>query len=383
MKTYRVVSADSHVQFRADQYAHRVPEKYRDRLPKPIKLPNGGDGTQDAEGNVTYGGTGHFAGHGPEDFDPTIAHFDVEAGHGPADRRLQEQDVDSIDAEILFSFTPRHKDREMALAVVRAYNDHLAEEFCSYAPDRLLGIGVLADRGVDEDIAEMERCKKLGLRGVNLSTYPTGQGHPTPEDDRFWAAAIDLDMPITIHTSMTRRLGVRGEYMVKYPIEPEGYDRPPIDIVDRMSRYGTRHCGCLELTQMIMTGVFDRFPKLKIYWAENQIGWIPIFMEQMDMIYEANRFWVERILGVKRLARRPSEYAREHAYWGFFDDPIGVRLRHDIGVDHVMWGNDFPHEVSRWPHSMEVMDEQLAGVPQEERQKMMRDNVVQFFHLDR
>ena len=53
--------------------------------------------------------------------------------------------------------------------------------------------------------------------------------------------------------------------MIKYPVEPEGYDRPPIDIVDRMSRYGTRHCGCLEVTQMIMTGLFDRFPTLKIY----------------------------------------------------------------------------------------------------------------------
>lgn len=134
---------------------------------------------------------------------------------------------------------------------------------------------------------------------------------------------------------------------------------------------------------MIMTGLFDRFPKLKIYWAENQVGWIPIFLEQMDMIYEANRFWVERILGVKQLARRPSEYAREHAYWGFFDDPVGVQLRHKVGVDHIMWGSDFPHEVTRWPNSMEVMDEQMAGVPGEERRKMMCENAVEFFHLDR
>jgi predicted TIM-barrel fold metal-dependent hydrolase len=384
VKTYRTISADSHVQFRAEEYAHRVPEKYRDRLPKLVKLPNGGDGIQNEEGNITYGGTAHFAGHGPEDFDPTIVHYDGEAGYGSPDQRLKEQDVDGIDAEILFSFGgARSKDREMGVAVVTAYNQYLAEEFCSHDRDRLLGIGILANRGVDDDVAELERCAKLGLRGVVLSTYPSGKGQPTPEDDRFWAAALDLDMPVTIHTSMTRRPGERGEYMIKYPVEPEGFDRPPIDIVDRMSRYGTRHCGCLEVTQMLMTGVFDRFPKLKIYWAENQIGWIPIFLEQMDMIYDANRFWVERILGVKRLAHKPSEYVREHAYWGFFDDPIGVRLRNEIGVDHVMWGNDFPHEVSRWPNSIEVMDEQLAGVPADEQRKIMCDNVVRFFHLDR
>lgn len=384
MRTYRYISADSHVQFPAEWYAHRVAAEYRDRLPRLVKLPNGGDGTMDEDGRITYGGTAHFAGHGPEAFDPTILHFETEAGYGPPDQRLREQDIDGVDAEILFSFGGgRGKDRDMAVAVARGYNEYLAEEFCSVAPDRLLGVGILAHRGVDEDVAELENCARLGLRGVVLSTFPSGKAYPTPEDDRFWAAAIDLNMPVTIHTSMTRRQGERGEFMIRYPIEPEGYDRPPIDIVDRMSRYGTRHCGSLELTQMIMTGLFDRFPTLKIYWAENQIGWIPIYLEQMDMIYDANRFWVERILGVKRLARQPSEYAREHAYWGFFDDPIGVRLRHEIGVDHILWGNDFPHEVSRWPHSMEVMDEQLADATQEERRKMMCENVVRFFHLDR
>ena len=385
MREYRYISGDSHVQFSSEYYAQRIPEQYRDRLPKRVKLPNGGDGTMTADGRITYGGTGYFAGHGPEDFDPTIAHYDNEVGFGGPEQRLKEQEVDGVDAEILFSFAGggRDQDTEMAWAVVHAYNDFLSEEFCSYAPDRLLGMGILANRGVDGDIAEMEHCAKLGYRGVLLSTFPSGLNYPTPEDDRFWAAALDLDMPLTVHTSMSRTQGVRGEFMIKYPIEPEGYDRPPIDIVDRMSRYGTRHCGCLELTQMIMTGVFDRFPQLKIYWAENQVGWIPIFKEQMDMIYEANRFWVERILGVKRLARRPSEYVEEHAYWGFFDDPIGVQLRHEVGVDRMIWGNDFPHEVSRWPNSMQVMDEQFAGVPPEEKRKIMAGNVATFFHLDR
>jgi predicted TIM-barrel fold metal-dependent hydrolase len=106
-------------------------------------------------------------------------------------------------------------------------------------------------------------------------------------------------------------------------------------------------------------------------------------MEQMDMIYEANRFWAQRILGLKALARRPSEYVREHAYWGFFDDPVGVQLRDQIGVDHIMWGNDFPHEVSRWPHSQNLLEQQLADVPHDERRKILAENVARFFRLDR
>jgi predicted TIM-barrel fold metal-dependent hydrolase len=383
-RTYSCISSDSHIQLRPEEYAHWVPQKYRDRLPKTVKLPNGGDGTQHEDGSITYGGTAHFCGHTPEDFDPTILRTDQEAGYGSPQERLKEQDIDGVDAEILYSFGgSRGRDPEMARAVAHAYNSYLAEEFCSVAPDRLLGIGVLANRGVDEDVAELEHIKELGLRGALLGVYPSGERYPTQEDDKFWAAAVEMDVPISVHTSMSLRQGTRGEFMIKYPIEPEGYDRPPICLVDRMSRYGTRHCGCLELTQMIMTGVFDRFPSLKIYWAENQIGWIPIFMEQMDMIYEANRFWAQRLLGLKPLARRPSEYVREHAYWGFFDDPIGVKNRHEVGVDHIMWGSDFPHEVSRWPHSQELLREQLAGVPEDEKRKMTSKNVVNFFHLDR
>jgi predicted TIM-barrel fold metal-dependent hydrolase len=113
----------------------------------------------------------------------------------------------------------------------------------------------------------MEHCAELGLKPMLLSLYPSGKHYPTPEDDRFWAASLDLGMPVTVHTSMAARnyRPPRGEYLIKFPIEREGYDRPPIDIIDRLARYGTRHCGSVELTQMIMTRLFDRFPNLKIY----------------------------------------------------------------------------------------------------------------------
>ncbi|HZT08853.1 MAG TPA: amidohydrolase family protein [Chloroflexota bacterium] len=379
------MSGDSHVQFEAETYAHRVPEKFRDKLPQRIKLPNGGDGRRYPDGTTFVGSTGHYAGHSPETFDPRLVHFDEEVGHGGPEQRLREQDADGVDAEILYTIWGRRGfDTETTKAVVHAYNAYLAEEFCSYAPDRLLGIGLLPHSGlVDDDIAEMEHCKKLGLTGVVVYKWPNGQRYPTPEDDRFWAAALDLQMPISVHTAMNIRRAEYGEFSIKYPIEPDGWERPPICIVDRMSRYGTTHCGCLELTEMIMTGIFDRFPALHIYFAENQIGWIPIFKEQMDMIYEVNHVWAERALGLHRLRRKPSEYVEEHAYWGFFDDPIGVKLRHEVGIDRIIWGSDFPHEVTRWPESQKLLSQQLAEVPADERRKMLSQNLIDFFHLDR
>lgn len=388
MRTYRYVSADSHIHNNPERWAQRVPAEYRERLPRRVELPGGREGLMDEEGHTSSGGTGHFCTLGPQGFDPTIMRYESEAGYGPPDQRLREMEADTLDAEILFSFTGSvfgpgvRKDKGYAVAIYHAYNAFLGEEFCSYAPDRLLGIGLLPNKGVDEDIAEMEHCAKLGLRGVMLQVYPSGKPVPTPEDDRFWAAALDLNMPITIHTAMSHRGPVRGEFLLKYPNEPEGHERPPVDLVHLMSRYMHHHCGGLEMTQMVVSGLFDRFPKLQVYWAENNFGWLPEFLEQMDLAYEANHFWAERIFGVNRLARRPSEYVREHAYVGFFDDPFGVRVRHEVGVDHVLWGSDFPHEVSRWPHSIEHMQQQMAGVPEEETHKMLCGNTVKFFHLD-
>jgi len=350
-------------------------------------MPGGGDAIA-VEGGLSWGGTGHFAGNTPENFHPLAFDYDTAAGSGPPEQRLREQDMDGIDAEFLYpgggsgQGLRRISDRPTYLAIVAAYNEWLAEEYCSVAPDRLFGVGYLPNVGVDQEVAELEHCAKLGLKAVVMYAFPSGKNHPTADDDRFWDAALDLQIGLTIHTSMSRGTGQRGERMLAYPKDGQGDQRPPVDLVDRMARYGTRHCGALEAVQMVMDGVFDRHPNLKIYWAENQIGWIPIYLEQMDMNYEVNHFWAERLMGLKPLKQKPSDYIRQHAYWGFFDDPIGVKLRHEVGVDHVMWGSDFPHEVTRWPNSVEVMTDQLAAVPGDEKRKLMAQNAIDFFHID-
>jgi len=133
---------------------------------------------------------------------------------------------------------------------------------------------------------------------------------------------------------------------------------------------------------MIWGGAFERFPKLKIYVAEVQIGWLPNWMDQMDNEYGRQQYWAERVLGLPRLSRMPSEYAREHCYWGFNRNPVGVRIaRQEMGVDKVMWASDFPHLESDWPNSRKVIAENFAGVSEEELWKMTVGNAVKYFHL--
>ena len=383
-RSYRYVSADSHFESPPDLWTHRVPAKYRDRAPRRIKLSNGMDAIVEEGRPIEYSGTNQFAGKSPEEFSPVGLDFDNARGAGSPEERLKEQDADGIDAEVLYATEARNtaiRDREAFLAIVRAFNDYFIEEFCGAAPDRLIGAAVLPNIGVDEDIAELKRCADMGFKTARLHTYPSGKSNPTPEDDRFWAAALDLDMPLTIHTSFPQRTRGRDVYHLGYPKQPQGEERPP-DFLQRIARHGIYHCGAVEASQLILDGVFDRFPTLRIYWAENNIGWIPYFYQQMDQAYKVSASWAERLLGLKRLSRLPSEYLREHALWGFFDDPIGVELRHHVGVDKIMWSTDFPHIVTHWPRSLEVMEQQFAGVPDDEKELMLAGNAVRFFRLD-
>jgi len=382
---YRYISADGHFESPPEQWIHRVPKQYRERAPRRIKLANGRDALLIEGRPLVYGGTSLYGGRAPEDFDPTVLDFDSTPGCGSAEQRLREQDIDGIDAEVLFALDVRNsaiRDKAAFIGIIQGFNDYLAEEYCAVDRDRLIGVAVLPNIGADEDIVEMERCKRMGLKAVWLSTFPSGQSFPSAEDDRFWAAALHLDMPVIVHTSFPTKVGSRETRLFKYPREPQGENRPPTDFVQRFARQGPHHSGSVEASQLVISGVFDRFPRLQIYWAENNVGWLPYFYEQIDHEYSINRFWAERYLGLPRLKRRPSEYLKEHAYWGFFEDHVGVKLRHEIGVDRMMWSTDFPHVVTRWPHSLEMMDSQMKDVPEEERHKMAAGNAVKFFRLN-
>jgi predicted TIM-barrel fold metal-dependent hydrolase len=153
----------------------------------------------------------------------TMAQPTASAGTGTPEQRLREQDQDGIEGEILFSqLNPvlrQAKDDELYLELVRAYNEFLAKDYMAVAPERLIPTGLIPLTGVDDAIRELEHCTKLGLKGVKLDKFPRGKSYPTPNDDKFWAAAIDLGMPLTNHN--TGRFGSgKDEPAFLYESEP-------------------------------------------------------------------------------------------------------------------------------------------------------------------
>jgi len=382
-RPYRVISADSHLEPSVERWTPHIPARYQDHAPRRVRLPNGGDATIVEGQRKPHVYLGGLVGRPYANRKPTGGNFDTAPGAGSPEQRLREQDLDGVDAEILFhgaSSVAAYrgiKDDDAYKAVIHAWNEWLIEDYCSVAPDRLIGLGMIPDTGVDDGIAEMEYCARMGLKGVCLTHYPSGKALPTPEDDRFWAAALDLDMPLSVHVAFSNNRS--GD--AAFPQHPDTEELAAgIDPYSKLTKYGFRGAG--NAVQMVFDGMFERFPRLRIYFAETQVGWIPNFFDQLDDQYSRVIPWAEPLLEMKKLDRLPSEYVREHCWWGFIRNPVGVRIRHEIGVNRMMWSTDFPHAETDWPESQQVIEEMFAGVPEDERYRILAGNAIEYFHLD-
>ena len=186
-------------------------------------------------------------------------------------------------------------------------------------------------------------------------------------------------MPITAHTGNGSTRFTREGPVFPYPCRAPGNrgERDPL------STELFRFCGDIPFApvQLAFAGVFDRFPNLEFFWAETQIGWLPYTMWQIDDHYGRYGKLFNQEFGLPLLERKPSEYLKSQNLWGFLVDVHGVQQRDVVGVDKLTWGSDFPHSATDWPNSSKSINENFAGVPEDERHMMLAGNAARFFHL--
>jgi predicted TIM-barrel fold metal-dependent hydrolase len=373
-RTYSVISCDGHLEVPPDGWLRHVPEAHRDRAPRLVKLAGGGEGWI-VEGmpmihngqNVSAGRAMKVLGQSYWLDDGTPA-----AGTGSPQQRLHEQDADGLDAEVLYPpvFITRYieniADPEAYLAMVRAYNDWLAEDYCAVAPDRLIGNAVIPVGSLEVATAELRRAKELGFRSICMSQFPNGSGSPKPEDDDFWNEARSLGLSITAHGGMGDRMNplMVASATGKFDLTTALVSRtlPPATML---------------IANMVVSGVFERVPELRIYLAETNASWMPGVFFMMDDSYTLFREWY----GVD-LPKLPSEYVREHFWFGIVRDPMALKMRDLLPVDNLMFGSDFPHSVTSYPETKRWLDIIFDGVPDGVRRKILVENPCQFFGLD-
>ncbi|SRR5579884_964371 len=380
-RRYRIISADSHLDLPPDRWTHRVPARWRDRAPRRIKLDNGEDAVVVENRPLHRIGFTRISGVPRDQWHHFVPTYEGGLGTGPPEQRLREQDQDGVDAEVLFAHAGYVdlwrgiKDDDVFAGLIHAYNEFLIEEYAAAAPDRLITLGVIPPTNVEQAVAELEYCARAGFKGVALYRFPSGRGYPRPEDDRLWEAVLDLDMPVCSHTGGGSTRFSDKEPSFLYPRNEAEKGDPIVQLLRFASDIP------FAPIQLAYMGVFDRFPKLRIYWAETQIGWLPSTLIQLDDNYERYKVFFRDMYGLECLERRPSDYLRDNSLWGFLGDPFGVAHRQEIGLKCLMWGSDFAHAASDWPNSRQLIQRTFDGVPEAERHQLLAGNAVEFFRL--
>ena len=365
MENLRVISADSHVVEPANLWETRLDKNFRDQAPKVVRTEKG-LWVITAPGGISFPAAAMFAAgkRGQELREHMGKGYEASrpSGWDPSER-AKDQDIDGVLAEVLYTSNGLPlfglEDAELQYACFRVFNDWLAE-YCAANPKRLMGVALISLRDIATGIAELERCAKTGLRGAMISNHPL-QPYDSPVYHPFWQAASELGMPISLHIITSTKKQSLGSF--------SGSNTTTLQI-----EYVFETQCCLAL--MLMGGVLERYPNLRLVSTENDIGWMPYFLHRLDHNYELGA-------AARNLPPlKPSEYARRQLWATFQDDPCGVALYKMFGEDNFMWASDFPHSDSTWPHSQAVIAQNFASIPQPVVQKIVADNAARLYGIE-
>ena len=365
MSGYKVWSSDSHIMEPGDLWEKHIDKKFKDRAPRMVRE---GEFDQWYCEGVPFGNVGVNQQAGlrfedPENLTQPGSMETVILGGIDPDAHVKDMDLDGVEGGVLYPSQGltvwQVPASDLLSAIFRGYNDYLSD-FCSTHPNRLKGIAMVNVDSVEDAVGEIQRVHKKGMPGAMISVRPLLRYNEKAYDD-LWACAQDLEMPLALHTGTFRwRPGMSFTNSVDYANRD----------------YDPRQC----INDMIMSGVFERYPKLMVGAVEFEISWAPFFMDSMDFLYKDT--WIGRQGGKFKNEMLPSDFFRRNIFLGFQEDDVGIRLRDYIGVDSLLWGSDYPHAESTFPRSREILEEILIGVPEDEKSKIAGENTARLYHFD-
>ncbi len=287
--------------------------------------------------------------------------------------RTDEMDVDAVSAEVLYPSLAlklfAEEDAAHQAACLRRYNEWLID-YCSVAPDRLAGIGQVATYDMDVAVAEAQWCHDHGLCGVEVwmsppPHLPFNGRHYEP----FWEVCSALGLPVSLHIHSGFDY---SKEMLEHP--------DPVSTGDQILKWNINQkllAVTDALVELICSGVPDRHRGLRFVLVENEVGWLPFFIDQLDYYYQRG----QRHGSPVQLDRLPSEIFTDQVAATFFRDPDAAYVATRFGGSSIMWSSDYPHGNSTWPNSQEVVAEHLGRLPDDVVRRVVWDNVKELYGL--
>jgi predicted TIM-barrel fold metal-dependent hydrolase len=365
----KLFSADDHILEPPNLWSSRVPAKFRETAPHVVE--------EDGVEYWVYEDTrtaliGNFAAAGRPEEDwnlEPIRYDEMRPGCYDPKERAKDLVSEGMTSSLCFPTVPRFSgvlfasftDKELARVCVEAWNDYLFDEWCAAVPEIFVPMVILPLWDPPAAATELERCIARGARAVTMPEETSNLGLPSYYSDVWdpiWAVCQEADLPVCMH------IGSSGWQ----PFIPEGSTSGSLGIALGFVPTITHAVG------MMYSRVPRQFPNIKLVYSEGGIGWVPVTLERADARFKLHHSWS----GDDDLL--PSEVCRRNMWFCMMpDEDYGLRNRHEVGLDRILWEADYPHANCPWPGTQADTERFFAGVPEDEVAQIAHGNAEKLF----
>jgi predicted TIM-barrel fold metal-dependent hydrolase len=370
-----LVSVDDHVVEPPDMFEKYLPNRFKalDEAPRVIRNADGNDVWIYDGLEFPNIGLNAVAGRPRDEYGVDPTRFDeMRKGCWDIDARVDDMNANGVLGSMCFPSFPRlcgqvfaeAKDHDLALACVQAYNDWHLESWCGAHPGRFIPLGLVPFWDIDLTMAETRRLADRGFHAISFSENPSKLGLPSLHShywDPFWAACQDLEIIPCLH------IGSSSEIIVTAGDAPFDVTATlqPMNIVQAAA-------------DLVWSPVLRSYPRLKFALSEGGVGWLPYFLDKIDLVYRKQSGWTHQDYG----DALPSEVFKERIVTCSLDDQVTADVAARAGTTNMTWECDYPHSDSDWPESPEVTVAGMHELDDETINNITHRNAIRLFEFD-
>jgi predicted TIM-barrel fold metal-dependent hydrolase len=367
-----LVSVDDHVVEPPDMFEKHLPAKHRgdDAFPHVVRNEAGDDVWVYDGRSFPNIGLNAVVGRPRSDYgvDPT-SFEEMRQGCWDVEQRVADMNANGVLGSLCFPSFPRlcgqvfaeAEDKDVALLALKAYNDWHVESWCGSAPGRFIPLGLVPFWDIDLTLAELTRNAERGVKAVSFSENPSKLGFPSLHSshwDPFWAACQDMGIVPCLHIGSSSSIVVTSA-------------DAPFDVTATLQPMNIVQAAA----DLVWSPVLRKFPRLKLALSEGGVGWLPYFLDKVDLVYRKQSAWTGQDYG----DLLPSEVFRDRVITCFLDDRVTPDVAERAGTENMTWECDYPHSDSDWPESPEIALAGMQGLSDETINEITHENAMRLF----